>query len=549
MEGTIYMAMSEEVSPQQSPLSHEETATPRLQKNALGLPGVLALGIGAIAPAASIAFNIPVMASQAGAATPLVYLLSMASVLLLAVSIIYFARNISSAGGFTEWIRVAIGKKTALVIGWLIIGAYALFEAALQATVGGSLDINFSTLGFHLPGGWVTYALVLTLVVGVLGYLNIKTSIPVLAFFSILEVVGFLILDVAILAQGGAAGHDLVHTFTPAGATLKNLAPGGLLGIGLAMALGILSFEGFETVLSLGEETRRPKRTIPIAILGLILLLAVIYILTSYSVTIGVGWLHAQDVLGNAANAPQQYIDLANKFVGGWLGIGLVILVTSSNFASALAMHNAMTRYLFDLGRQDVLPGVGKVSGSVFGRAHPRWHSPYVASIAQTIFTIVVTLLLSLIIQHTNKDGSMSYAVGIADGKIFQQTSGVVSFGWLASIVTMCFLVIYIATNVAAPFFAYQRNELKGLVSVLAHIVAPVLSSLLLLLPLASYIGPLLPGIGGFFTGLGFAPLTFPSTILPVFVIVWILIGIIYAFYLARKSPERLENFGKALEQ
>jgi hypothetical protein len=97
-------------------------------------------------------------------------------------------------------------------------------------------------------------------------------------------------------------------------------------------------------------------------------------------------------------------------------------------------------------------------------------------------------------------------------------------------------------------FFAYQRNELKGLVRVLAHRVAPILSSLLLLLPLASYIGPLLPGIGGFFTGRGFAPLTFPSTILPVFVIVWILIGIAYAFYLARKSPERIENFGKALE-
>ncbi len=543
------MAMSEEISPQQPLESHEEAGVAGLQKNALGLPGVLALGIGAIAPAASIAFNIPVMASQAGAATPLVYLLAMVSVLLLAVSILYFARNISSAGGFTEWIRVAIGGKTALVIGWLIIGAYALFEAALQATVGGSLDINLSTLGFHLPGGWITYALILSLVVGVLGYLNIKTSIPVLAFFSILEVVGFLVLDVAILLKGGAAGHDIVHTFTPAGATLKNLAPGGLLGIGLAMALGILSFEGFETVLALGEETRRPKRTIPIAILGLILLLAIIYILTSYSVTIGVGWLHAQDVLGNAANAPQQYIDLANKFVGVWLGIGLVILVTSSNFASALAMHNAMTRYLFDLGRQDVLPNARGVSGRIFGRVHPRWHSPYIASITQTVFTLIVILLLSLIIQHTNKDGSMSYAVGIADGKVFQQTSGVVSFGWLAGIVTMCFIIVYIATNVAAPFFARRRNELHGPVRILAHVVAPLLSSLLLLLPLASYVGPLLPGVGGFFTNLGFAPLTFPSTILPLFVIVWILIGVAYAFYLGRKSPERLEQFGKALEQ
>jgi len=64
-------------------------------------------------------------------------------------------------------------------------------------------------------------------------------------------------------------------------------------------------------------------------------------------------------------------------------------------------------------------------------------------------------------------------------------------------------------------------------------------------LPLASYVGPALPGaIGAFFTRLGFAPTPFPSNILPLFVIGWVVIGSIYAAFLKRRHPDRYERMG-----
>ncbi|HEV2659488.1 MAG TPA: APC family permease, partial [Ktedonobacteraceae bacterium] len=290
----------------------------------------------------------------------------------------------------------------------------------------------------------------------------------------------------------------------------------------------------FETAAVYGEEAKHPTRTIPRSVVALIVGLALLYTWTAYSTTIGVGWQQAGTVLGNIANAPQQYLTLATTFVGSWLGVALVIFVITSNFASAFAMHQAMVRYFYDMARAGLFP-------PIFGRTHPRWKSPHVASIAQSLFSLLLIGFLGLIIQHTNQDGSSSYALGFADGRYWQQTNGTVSFGWLASIVTMCILVVYVLTNIAAPCFARRRNELR----LLPHVLAPVGSTILLLLPLASYVGPTLPGvIGAMFTRLGFAPTPFPSNILPLFVLVWVVLGGIYAAFLKRRYPDRYERMG-----
>jgi len=538
------MASSDELLPEVVSREHtqsngEPATEDRLHANALGLPAILFVCVAAIAPAASMLFNVPVMASQAGAATPLAFVLSAVGVLLLGVPVVYFARRLSSAGGFATWVRHGLGRGAAFQVGWLMLGAYALFEAALQATVGGSLSSLLSPLGINLPGGWVAYALVLTLIVGVLSYFDIRASIWVMAPFAVAEVLALVILDAAITLKGGAAGHDLVHTFTPAGASLAGVAPGGTLGIGIAMVLGILAFVGFETGAVYGEEARNPRRTIPIAIFALLVFLAILYIWTSYAATIGVGWRNAGSVLGNVNAAPQQYVTLAGIYVGRWLGIALIIFVVTSNFASSFAMHQAMVRYGYSMGREGILP-------RILGKTHPRWKSPYIATFMQSGFTFLVILFLGLVRQHPNPDGSVSYALGIANGATWQQTSGIVSFGWLASIVTICIILVYILTNIAAPFFAQRQGELR----LFTHVIAPAVSTLLLLLPLASYLLPALPGsLGAFFTRLGFAPTPFPANILPLFVLAWIIAGLVYAALLARHYPGRYDRLGRIWQQ
>src|SRR5262245_40938628 len=289
----------------------------KLHKNAIGLPGVLYFCIAGSAPIAAMLFNVPSMATQAGAATPLVFLLSGVGLLLLGVSIVYLSRRLTSAGGFYTWVRHSLGRGAAFQAGWLMMGGYALFEASLLGAFGSYTHEAFSTyLHYRVFGGWITYALIGALLIFWLSYYDVKWSVYAMAPFLILEVGILVLLDLAISLHGGAAGHDLRHTFTAAGANLTGVAPGGVLGIGVAMALGVWSWVGFEAGAVYGEEARHPRRAVPIAIFSVVAFLTLLYVWTSYAATIGVGWPDAVDRFGTATFP---YYALASQYVGRWL--------------------------------------------------------------------------------------------------------------------------------------------------------------------------------------------------------------------------------------
>jgi amino acid transporter len=499
-------------------------------------------------------FNVPAMASQAGASTPLVFLLSGIGLLLLGISIVYLSRRLTSAGGFYTWVRHSLGKRTAFQAGWLMMGGYALFEASLLGAFGSYTNSSFlNYLHITVPGGWVMFALIGAVIIFALSYFDVKWSVYAMAPFLILEVGVLVILDLAITFHGGASGHDFVHTFTTAGANpvstghpfinapnTKTLtaAPGGILGIGVAMALGVWSWVGFEAGAVYGEEARNPRRAVPVAIFAVVASLTVLYTWTAYSATIGYGWPFAVSQFGNLTNNPTPYYPLASTYVGGFLQALMIIAISTSSLACGLAFHNGMVRYLYAMGREHVL-------GKVFGKTHPRYHSPHIAIIAQSLFTVILMIAFAFVIQKTNANGSTAYSLGIADGKTWTQTDGIYPYTWLAIIGTIAFVVVYIMVNIASPAFAL-RFDRKNF-NVLRHVVAPVLSTLVLLIPPISFIGPALPGVGKFFTDLGFAATPFPLNILYLFVVGWVIVGLIYSFYLSSSNPERYDSMGRII--
>jgi amino acid transporter len=522
----------------------------KLHKNAIGLPGVLYFCLAGSAPISAMLFNVPSMASQAGATTPLVFLLSGIGLMLLGVSIVYLSRRLTSAGGFYTWVRHSLGRRTAFQAGWLMMGGYALFEASLLGAFGSYTNSSIANYAhFNTPGGWVTWALIGTVIIFALSYFDVKWSVFAMAPFLVLEVGVLLILDLVITIHGGASGHDFVHTFTTAGAnptpsghpfvnatntTTLTAAPGGLLGIGVAMALGVWSWVGFEAGAVYGEEARNPRRAVPVAVFAVVAFLTLLYTWTAYSATIGYGWQFAVSQFGNLNGNSTPYYPLASTYVGGFLQALMIVAISTSALACGLAFHNGMVRYLYAMGREGIL-------GKVFGKTHPRYRSPNIAIITQSLFTVLLVLFFALVVQKT--DGSFGF--GIADGKTTTQVDGILPYTWLAIIGTIAFVVVYIMVNIASPVFA-SRFDKKSF-NVFAHIVAPVLSTVVLIIPLLSFIGPALPGVGTYFTSLGFAPTPFPLNILYLFVIGWIVLGLIYSFYLSSANPERYEGMGRII--
>jgi amino acid transporter len=261
----------------------------------------------------------------------------------------------------------------------------------------------------------------------------------------------------------------------------------------------------------------------------------VLYTWTAYTATIGFGWTHAVDTLGNTSATPPFYL-LAARNVGGWLEALMIIAISTSSLACALAFHNAMVRYLYAMGREGVL-------SKIFGRTHPKFHSPNIAIITQSLFTIVLIVFFAFIVQKINHDNSISYAFGIGDGKVWTQIDGIDPYNWLAEIGTIALIVVYVLVNIGSPLYAL-RSDRKSF-NIFTHIVAPVLSSLVLLVPLVAFVMPTVPGpIGSFFTNLGFAVTPFPMNILPIFVVLWVIVGIVYASYLKRTAPKHYEELG-----
>ena len=518
----------------------------QLKKNVLPLWELLFAVISCVAPMAAAVFNTAVMASYAGATVPLDFLIGAIGLLFLIAPISYFASRLSSTAGFYTWVAHGLGPGTGFLTGWLVFGAYAIFEAASQAAFGGLMDVNLSTFfGVSIPGGygWVIYAIASVLLVGVLGYLGVQASVRIMAVFSSLEILGLLIFNIVVTAHGGKSGQDFIHTFTPAGADaniIHGIVPGGIIGMGIALTLVVFSNIGFESASGYGEESQNPHRFIPLAMFCVLVVTAVLYIWTAYSQTIGVGVTNAGTVLGNVAQAPGPFYGLAQTHVGYWFEVAVGILLTTSTWASCLAFHNVAARYLFGMAREDQIP----FFSGVFSKTQSRTKSPWVTSLVQTGISLAFIVFLAFVIQKTNKDGSVVYALGIANGA-YAPAGGIGTYGWLATIGTMTLIVVYCLTAIAAPFYARKRQQELGNRELhwFTHIVAPIVGIIVMLLPLLSLFLPFF-GLGGLLTNIGFAPSPFPVNILPAFFFIWLILGVLSLFFYIRPSPDRYAKVG-----
>jgi len=93
-----------------------------------------------------------------------------------------------------------------------------------------------------------------------------------------LEAGGLAVICIAVLARSGDALDAPLHA--------SGGSPGGWGGLlGITFATAVSGFVGWENSLGMTEEIRRPKRVIPIAMLGSITVVALLYLLASWAAT------------------------------------------------------------------------------------------------------------------------------------------------------------------------------------------------------------------------------------------------------------------------
>jgi amino acid transporter len=438
-----------------------------LRAGALGVPGIVVLSVVLMGPAISLFFNTPVMASTAGAAVPLAFVLSMIGILFTAWTVAQYGRKIATAGSFYGFVVRSGGKSTGFLAGWCTFGAYLGAAIGGVAITGAFISsIVQAHFAVNIPWFWAAVATLIAVVA--ISYFGIRLSERLSVVMLSIEVISILIVLVVIFAKGGA------HGYSPKPFSLSG-SPDGFNGIRLAMVFGILSFVGFEISATLSEETRNPKRSIPLAVLGCTLVVGILYVVGSYGVVLGYGLGNT----GKLATDASAFDTLARMYVS-WLRPIVDLLLINALLGATLAITNSFARVAFALGRDGVIP-------KWLGSTHPRFRTPYAALAAFAVVTLVALIPLA--------------ATGVP---------GLTAYAYISTPASLLLIVVFIGANLL--LWRLYRNDYAGEFSWWKHLAFPITGSAVLLLPLIAQFYPVPPH---------------PLNLLPIFAGAWILIGIL----------------------
>src|SRR5580693_8251879 len=350
--------------------SHRSTALGSLQRGQLGLFGVIMPGLAQVAPAFNLFFTTGVMVALAGASAPLIFLISMVGMGATASSLAQFSGVYPSAGSFITYITKAIGTKVAVAIGVITILGYIIAFGGIYIFVGQYIVQN--VLGD--PHIWGITQIV-TIVYGVLVVapvvVGLKFGVRVTVVLYVFEVVLLLALSLTILVRGGNSGLSA----TPFS------WPGGSKDVLLAFSLAVLAFGGFEAAAPLAEETRNPRRNVPLAVLGAVVVSGIIYVLGSYALVTAFGVGHA----GTLAADANPFHTAAKAFLP-FVAPLITWIFLSSVTSSYVAANTQTSRVIFAGGRGGLWP---RALGSVL----PRFRTPAVAAIAFVAPSIAIGVI------------------------------------------------------------------------------------------------------------------------------------------------------------
>lgn len=300
--------------------------------------------------------------------------------LILGAGIYVLIGEAAGLAGNAIWISFILGAIVATFSGLSYSELTALFPRA-------AAEYNFVKEGFrsNFVGfivGWLTILTSIitaaTVALGFGGYMEGLTNIPILisalVILGILSFVNFIGIKesawantiFAIITISGLGIIIFIGFSNPVDVEINYFEnPLGISGILLAFILVFFAFIGFEDIANVGEEVKRPQKTMPRGIMLSVLITTIIYILVSLASIRTVGW----EQLANSS-APLAYI--AEQKLGQQ---GHIILSAIALFATAstiLITLVAGARMIYGMAKDGTLP-------SKLGLIHHKTKTPWIA--------------------------------------------------------------------------------------------------------------------------------------------------------------------------
>src|ERR671928_862431 len=148
-----------------------------LREHSIGLPQVLFQSITHMAPGAAVAYSIYISVPFSQQALALSVLLALVACLCAATAIGQLAKKYPSAGGMYTYAARSLGPWAGFLVAWLFILFEPLVAPFLYLEFGWAMtDVFQSEVGWHYGGQWWIWVVLMTVVVFLLTYRDIRLS-------------------------------------------------------------------------------------------------------------------------------------------------------------------------------------------------------------------------------------------------------------------------------------------------------------------------------------------------------------------------------------
>ncbi|GAB2529485.1 APC family permease [Paramicrobacterium agarici] len=484
-------------------MSRNVAATDAAPTRRLGVPAITLMIIAASAPLTVVAGGATTAFSVTGSlAIPIGYIVLAIALGIFAVGYAAMSRHITNAGAFYAYAAQGLGRPVGVGVSLVALIAYNCMQIGIYGMLGFQVsDFVSSMFGVTIP--WWLVVIVCIAIVGWMGVNRIDLSAKVLGVLVALEFLVVIVFDVAAFANPTesftAQPISPAEIFTPA--------------IGAVLAFGVAAFMGFEQAAIYGEEAKDPKRTVTRATFTAVGIIGVFYALSSWALSLAIG----TEKITSAGISPEEAgPPLFFNFAATHLGVIVVdimsVLFITSVFAAVVSFHNAVARYVFSLGREQLLPrGLARVSRS---------GAPWAGSVAQTVLALVVVVL---------------FAIGGIGSELGALYPVITLFTWLTNTGAMglVLLMAVIALSVIG-YFRRNPNDAGPWTTLVSPIIAFLFLATVYVLIVAN-----------FNVLMGQAETNALTFVLPLLVVVPGIIGIVWGIALKSSRPEVYENIGR----
>ena len=367
-------------------------------RRVLGPVSLIAMGVGVIVGAGLFSITGIVAANYTGPAITLSFIIAAVCCCFAGLCYAEFASMIPVSGSAYTYTYATMGELVAWIIGWDLVLEYSVAATTVSISWSRYVISFFASIGVDLPpqltscpwdGGIINLpALLIVVLMSLVLIRGTKQSSVFNAFIVFLKI-GVIVLFV--ILGWKYVNNDNFHPYLPP--NTGKFGEFGISGVMRGAAIVFFAFLGFDSVSTMAQETRNPRRNMPIGILGSLVVVLVLYLSFAYVMT-GVANYHlfeGQDGVAPVAVAISQmgHIGADGHVIPAypWLNRAILLAILVGYCSVILVTLLAQSRVFLSMSRDGLLP-------PFFGKIHPRFRTP---THSNTLFMIGVGLLAAFV--------------------------------------------------------------------------------------------------------------------------------------------------------